>query len=482
VDDSKLRELLKKSFLYDNFSVLEEGRKWKYSEFWTHAFAAMNYFVSNNIKRATICLPQSFYSYAIIWGAYLSHTIFCPVNVKNPIDRILYFNNVFESDVFISDTKFDDKRISAVPSKEVFLFSDELNSTPPSIAHKSNLAYVIFTSGSTGLPKGVKISRESLESFLLFTIKAWDITKDDVVGQYSSIGFDLSIADIFVSILCGATLVPFSDSEKLMPGKTIRKYGITFWHSVPSAIDLIDRANQINNEMLGSLRKASFCGEQLYKSQLDKLFTAKPDLIVFNTYGPTEATVFCSLVKLNSENYKEFSNKTVTIGDAIDGMRIELVGMENGIGEICISGRNVSLGYLGASTKEESPFFFTEIDGLRSPCYYTGDYAYYENNHLFFQGRKDGQIKRMGNRIDLSEIDYWIRELGCSSSCTVAVAQIITSFVETNTLTEDDVLYHLRNKLPNYYIPQRVIIKKKLPLNSSGKIDRNKLFQEALQK
>jgi len=480
MNNERLFNMLIDSFNSKSVAVIEKTRSWSYTEFMQYSLFARDYFIANQTERVLLVLPQGFLSYCIIVGAYLANTVFCPVNPKNPAERVVYFADVFQPSLIISDSFSSNTQKSSDIIGLSEYFSDVGDYTPDLTKNYSSdgLAYVMFTSGSTGMPKGVQISRRALENFLTYTIKAWGIDSNDVFGQYSNLGFDLSMADIFVSVLCGATLVPISsESEKLLPGKMIEKHKMTFWHSVPSVIDLLARANSLKPSVLSSLKKVSFCGERLFKSQLDSLFEVNNDLIVFNTYGPTEATIFCSLVELTQVSYSRYSDNTISIGKQIDGMELILDDTdEDGISELILSGCNISDGYL-SDDDTQSAFFQRLIDGELTSCYQTGDYVYVKNDMIFFHGRRDSQIKRMGNRIDLSEIDHCIRTYTGKATSTIVQNEKVISFIERGDYSENDVYEILRSKLPDYYIPQQIVVLDKLPLNSSGKID-NRALQE----
>lgn len=483
MNNNVLCEMLNKSFLSEGIAVVEKDVQWSYYDFKQYTFFARDWLMQNNVKRIMIFLPQSFRAYCLIWGAYLAGTTFCNVNYDNPVDRLAYCHSVFKPDVIFVDRTFIDisKFGNAFLVDDFFQISSNVsvNSTLEPRHLTPAPAYVLFTSGTTGLPKGVQISRNALENFLLYTIGSWNISSKDTCSQYNSLGFDLSIADVFVAILCGATLVPIATkSEKLLPGKMIEKYRITFWHSVPSVIDLLAKANSINSICLKSLRAMSFCGEKLYPNQLEQLFSANSSLTIFNTYGPTEATIFCSLIQLDINNYTFYTDNTVSIGNAITGVNLYLEGCdETGIGELIIAGSNISDGYLQENNNSLQSFGTREIDGKITRFYPTGDYAYYKDSKLFFYGRKDSQIKLMGNRIDLSEIDYWLRKLSGVASLTIFRENRIVSFVEECGVSEVELIERVRTKLPDYYVPQCILFLKTLPHNSNDKIDQGLLLE-----
>jgi D-alanine--poly(phosphoribitol) ligase subunit 1 len=469
-------------------AVSEKHKDWSYDSFTRHAFYARDYFIENNISKVMIALPQGFYAYALIWGAYLAETTFCPVNTGLPADRMAYYIDQFDPDLIVEEeltVNEQDKRRVLTP--EAFYDAEFIVNEPGLINNTFNpesRAYIIFTSGSTGLPKGVILSRRALENLLSFSTTEFKAEPGDVWGQFSNLGFDLSVCDIFTAIICGATLVPLTSSaEKLIPGLTIKNKKITIWHSVPSVIDLMNKSGHITNQLLSQVKTMIFAGERLFPSQLALLFKANPDLIIYNCYGPTEATIFCTYQQLTSENYTNFCENTVSIGKPLPGYEISLRHHQDNddAGEIIVQGEYIASGYLG---KQESiavsPFQFIGSGDLKTWSYATGDFAKYHNDNLYYISRKDSQIKIKGYRVDLTEIDHWLREYGCSTCISVFLNDKITSFVVCEQFSEPEIRGYMAKKLPSYYLPGLIIHKKTLPHNKSGKIDINQLKAELI--
>ena len=459
----------------NNVAVVEKDRNWSYAEFAQHSLHVYEYLRKNNIKRIMICLPQGFYAYTIIWGAYLAGVTFCPVTITIPLERKKYYSSLFIPDIIISnDSDFfcETKYISIS-----CLFYKPLIGKSH-ISQKNDieaLAYVIFTSGSTGLPKGVMIKRKGLENFLEWSTSEYDVKSDDRWGQFSNLGFDLSICDIFTAILKKVILVPISGkAEKLLPGKIIKNKRITFWHSVPSVIDILNKAKHLNIEYLGSLKTLVFCGERLFPSQLDLLFKINPALVIYNTYGPTESTIICSFIKITKENCRQFYHNTVSIGHALPGFEISLSKSEENLNEIIITSDYIAGGYLKTHKNlhdSNSPFNYIEEDGILRSAYKTGDYGELINENLFFVCRKDSQVKIMGHRVDLSEIDYHLREYGCKTNITLYHQGKIISFLIHEKFDHDEILKYLSSKLPSYYLPHMIINKQEFPYNANEKVD-----------
>ncbi len=474
------------SIFTDNFSdeiaVVDGNRNWTYRQFADHVLRSASFFKTHGIKKLLLDLPQNFHSYALVIGAYISGTTFCPVNSLLTEARKSYFILQFEPDLIISE----DRAFESIPELPVvdiqYIFSSGVLCDKSSFNNFSGteIAYVIFTSGSTGLPKGVKVTRASLENFLNWSTNEYGVKTGDKWAQYSNLGFDLCICDIFTVIECIGTLVIFRDlSQKLFPGNHIKVQQIKFWQSVPTVLDFLFERNHITHEILGQVKVMTFCGEPLYPHQLKLLFEANKDLIVYNTYGPTEGTIFCTFSKLTIDNYKDYCGKTVSIGNPIPGYKIRLDNIEKSIGEIVILSNYVSAGYLNEINLNKS-FSNENYQGELVSTYHTGDFGYYHDGHLYFAQRKDAQIKIMGHRIDLSEIDYYIREFGYKTCVTVYRQKKIISFIKSDSMEEKKLRKYLRVKLPSYYSPNLIINTDTFPYSENLKINIQELSNSIL--
>lgn len=439
----------------ERLAVTDEQQTFTYSEFADQVNIATAFLRRHDIHRIIIKTVQSFHSYALIWACYLSEVTFCPVSENTPQERFQYFLTIFKPDFVVEEI--------ALASSPIFTHINDKPATFSVPTNPDHTAYVIFTSGSTGKPKGVKISRKGFENFLSWSTNEYGLVAGDVYGQYSSLGFDLSLMDIFTGLICGCTLIPFATpGAKLRPGIKIKKFGVNFWHSVPTVIDLLNHSGHLQTDFLQTLKVASFCGEKLFPAQLTKMFSVIPELIVYNTYGPTETTLFCTYEKVSRHDYLASSQESVSIGTAITGYQINLLSSDDGLGEIMISGPYIGQGY--ESEKEFS-------GGYLSSSYLTGDYAELIAEKLYFRGRKDAQVKINGNRIDLSEIDHQLRELGCMAAATVLVQNNLISFVIDPDNSEDMLRVGLAKFLPAYYLPVKIIFCGDFPYLASGKID-----------
>jgi D-alanine--poly(phosphoribitol) ligase subunit 1 len=269
-----------------------------------------------------------------------------------------------------------------------------------------------------------------------------------------------------------------------MPATAIREKRIAIWQSVPSALELMIEAKQVTADYFASLRVMSFCGEPLLPRHLDALFSAKPDLQVFNTYGTTETTGFNTINHLTSDNYRNSCEApTVALGDEVPGWTINLRGGDSAAeGEIVVSSDYLSLGYWRDEDRTRDVFrqLRSEGEGERR-SYFTGDWGVRKNSRLYFSCRTDRQVKIRGERIELDEVDYLLREAGFAAAYTVLKGDDLHSFVESvDDVDEERVRGHLAKRLPFHSVPKSVRALPSLPRNPNGKIDKPALEQRLI--
>jgi D-alanine--poly(phosphoribitol) ligase subunit 1 len=431
--------------------------------------------------RVLLALPPSAAAYAAMIGTLIAGGTFCPVNVDGPEVRNATIARAFAPNVILFDgapSSFLDASPATTPRIDVSR-PGTCSLDAPS-AQYSEVAYVVFTSGSSGQPKGVKIGRHGFSHFLSIARTYFDITPDDRWGQFSNLGYDLAIMDVFIAVTQGGTLVPLaSPMERLMPATAIEKRHLTIWHSVPSVLELMIRARQVSAHYLASLRLMSFCGEPLLPRHLDALFAARPDLQVFNTYGTTETTGFNTINRLTADNYRASCEApTVSLGEEVPGWNLSLHGGESeNEGEIVVSGDALSLGYWCDEDRTRDAFRQLRSSSVKvRRSYFTGDWGVRKNSRLYFSGRIDRQVKIKGERIELDEIDYLLRDAGFSAAFTIVVGEALHSFVESDdNVDEERIRARLTKQLPFHSIPKAIRAVPNLPRNANGKIDRGAL-------
>jgi acyl-CoA synthetase (AMP-forming)/AMP-acid ligase II len=241
-----------------------------------------------------------------------------------------------------------------------------------------------------------------------------------------------------------------------------------------------------------SLHYTLFCGEPLHTTLAEKCQDAAPNAIVENLYGPTEATVAISHYRWNREESQSKSlNGIVPLGSIFGSHKSciiddDLKPVEAGSsGELCLAGPQVTNGYLNSPEKTRSNF--VKIPELGGDTWYrTGDLVMRKDNCLHYLGRKDNQVKILGHRVELQEIDYILRrasgtDMAISVPLSVDYGNIggIAAFIYGDRSNdESSIMSYCRKYLPDYMIPQKVYFIDNMPLNSNGKIDRLKLIEK----
>lgn len=430
--------------------------------------------------RVLLALPPSVSAYAAMIGSLIGGGTFCPIHLAGPEGRNAAICRAFRPDVIVYERNppaFLDA--APVTTRRIDVSKPGSLSLDTPAVERSDVAYVVFTSGSTGTPKGVKVGRRGFSYFLHVARRYFDIRAGERWGQFSNLGHDLGIMDVFMALTLGATLVPLSEAERLRPATAIEARRLSVWQSVPSVIELMIRANQLTADLLAPLRVISFCGEPLHPHQLAALFKARPDLHVFNTYGATETTGFNTLNHLTSRNYTDSCEAgAVSIGENVPGWSIHLRGGDTADeGEIVVASKFLSLGYWRDEDRTRAVFRQVELgDSGVQRCYFTGDRAIRRGSRVYCLGRMDRQVKIRGERIELEEIDGLLREVGFAAAYTILKGEDLYSFVEsTEEVDQERVRALLAKSLPFHAVPRAVQRIPSLPRNPNGKVDREAL-------
>jgi amino acid adenylation domain-containing protein len=345
------------------------------------------------------------------------------------------------------------------------------------------IAYLLFTSGSTGTPKGVPISHANVAHFLGVTGRRYALTPEDRLTQTFEQTFDLSVFDLFMAWQSGACVCPLEPVELLAPFGAVAARGITVWFSVPTAATLVRRTKQLRAGSLPALRWSLFCGEALTAETAAAWQEAAPNSVVENLYGPTECTIACLAYRWDrSRSPAECVNGLVPIGRPFDGIDAVVLGEDarpGGSGELCIAGPQTFAGYWG--DPDTTARAFADLDGHR--FYRTGDRVVVASSgdHAFL-GRLDHQVKVLGHRVELGDIEATLRAdprvtdaVALPERLDGATAASIVAFVAGTDIDAATVERNVRERLPAHMVPRAIEIVGELPRNASGKIDRDAL-------
>ena len=357
----------------------------------------------------------------------------------------------------------------------------------PAAVAAGDIAYIIFTSGSTGTPKGVMVSAGAFRHYLKAVGATLGMTADDRVLGVSELSFDVSAHNMFATWEAGAALHVLPASATMNAVKFARMAGLTVWNSAPSLAIMLRQVKALTPGCLPDLRVTAFGGEQLPASTVAAWREAATGSAVFNVYGPTEATVGCLAQKLDEPLPLTPGRDVLAIGTPFPGSEARVAGSDgqplpDGVpGELLIAGEQLAAGYLDAP--ELTAARFPVIGGKR--WYRTGDLALRDRGGRFHcLGRIDNQVKILGYRIELDDIDAHLRVAsGVDLVSAVAwplvqgAAHGIVAFVGAAAIDLKQVIGALKARIPSYMMPSRVIAMQELPLNASGKVDRQALRQ-----
>lgn len=463
----------------DHPAVIESGRTLSYRQFVErvrHLAGAVA--AAGAHPKVLVHLPQGADAYAAMFATALAGGYYVPMNIEAPLVKQRSIHEQFAPDMVIGTAESAAMLETDRPVIDVASFEAQpLAASRP--AH--DLVYVIFTSGSTGQPKGVALSRQGLDHYVDWALDAMAITPEDRWSQHPNIAFDLSVLDIYGALCLGATLYPLTGAtDRLMPAQAIARHRLTIWNSVPSVVDLMRRGNQMSQRNLASLRLMTFCGEALLPQHLEAIFAARPDLSVHNTYGPTEATVSMTLIRLTEHSYRAATRSTVAVGDAIPGMGLHLLDGDNpDEGELVITGPQLARGYWNNPTATEKAFVELDIEGTRQLAYRTGDWGERRDGQVYFKSRRDFQVKINGYRVDLDEVNGALRLCGFAAAQTALVDDMLTAFLEIPEQDKPDpdaLKKRLAALVEPYAVPARFIAVPHFPRNANDKVDLNALI------
>jgi acyl-coenzyme A synthetase/AMP-(fatty) acid ligase len=309
------------------------------------------------------------------------------------------------------------------------------------------------------------------------------LSAEDRVAETTAATFDLSVYNMFAAWRVGASLHILSAKQMMVPVNFIREHRITVWFSVPSVAALLARMKLLKPGAFPSLRQTFFAGDSLLASVAAEWQKAAPFSTIANMYGPTETTVICT-----GEDFGPACPMTrdiLAIGRPFDGMKAavatpELKWVEDETrGELLLSGPQLALGYLDDPEKTQAKF--VNIDGER--WYKSGDLAKRDKNGVFhYLGRIDNQVKVLGYRVELEDIESHLRAVtGCHIVAAIAwplrdgSAAGIVAFLAAYEGPVEAVREAMKQRLPLYMVPTEIRSLPRLPMNSNQKIDRNAL-------
>lgn len=430
-------------------------------------------------------------------GTAYSGNFYSPIDVDMPGSRVDKILEVLQPAVVITTAPLKEV-FSQYAYEGEFLLLEDVLARESEAAQEAALAaarrkcidtdllYVLFTSGSTGVPKGVTINHRAVIDYIDWVTETFEITEKDSFGNQAPFYFDNSILDIYSALKTGATvyIVPknlFAQPVLLLEYLKEKKINTIFW--VPSALIVVAKLKAFKNvDLTDTLKRVLFCGEVMPNKQLNVWRKFLPNVQYANLYGPTEITDACTYYMVDREFTDE---EPLPIGVPMPNTDILVLNEKDEpvqgdeAGELCVRGTSLSMGYYNNPEKTREAFVQNPLNqAVPELIYRTGDIVKYnERGEILYLSRKDFQIKHMGHRIELGEIETAVSSLEeVSQNCCLydEKHQKIVLFIE-EALEKAYINEKISHLVPEYMLPNKVIVVEKMPINANGKIDRVKL-------
>lgn len=478
--------------LKNDRSVVEFNKQcFSYAEIdqWSDTIAEVLSDISDN-NMVAICMEKGIGLIVTIIAALKANLTYLPIDPKYPATRIQYMLDDTQCKNIVTNVSIDGLSLGDI---NIIQFNNlkrytHNEHTPIPKSTNNPIACIIYTSGSTGQPKPVMVTHSSIINLIYNQLKYFKIDSNDKILQFSSISFDASISETWISLLSGATLVVPQDkylSGELLT-KTILENNISVLIIPPTILDTISDSSKVCT----TLKTLVSAGESLATSTVKKWAGNVTNFI--NAYGPSETTVCATYCFYN----KNLSNDNI-IGKPIDGARVYILNSDLSlspigcIGELYIGGAGVSPGYYNHSELDEGRFIISPFIS-NAKLYKTGDLAKWLNDgNIQYVGRIDRQVKFNGIRVELEEIESHLSSHPSVNLCAVAIESSpknhekkLVAYLTTNPSNEavfsDSILKqsireYLLSKLPLSIVPNKYVVLDDFPRLPNGKIDRAKL-------
>lgn len=437
-----------------------------------------------NSKNVGIVANDDIETYASIFSLWLEGFAYVPLNPLQPVERNLEIISEANINLIINSKATDlFSPLQTINSSELD-FDDFL--LQPTSTPDNALVYILFTSGSTGKPKGVPITRSNISAFMRsFGETGIQVNGNDRCLQCIDLTFDVSVQAFLVPLTNGACVytIPHDQIKFTYVYGLLENEKLTFAVMVPSMLRYLQPYfDELNVE---SLKYCILTAEASPVDLLKKWSACVPNAEMYNFYGPTEATIYCTYYKFNKTGINKHFNGVTAIGKVMWGLTAIIRDEAGNIlgadekGELCISGGQLTTGYWNNLQKTNESFFEIIRDGVACRFYKTGDLCFFDDEgDIMYAGRLDHQVKIQGYRIELGEIEYHAREfLQDQNAVSIPYENKlgnseIALFVE-GEVTDTTILFdYLKSKMPYYMVPTKILINEKFPLNVNGKTDR----------
>lgn len=481
-------------------------REYSFSQISKYVDSLSAVLLSQKVKQGDVIVighDKHALSYALMLAAIRLGVAYVNIDVASPFDRNTRIFEVCKPKLFFYDNSLYSTEVSKLAHAHCcpLMLLSEINL--PSVNESdrerqrqlsclvdgATIAYIMFTSGSTGIPKGVAVTHQNLLHLIAWGQQFFNITEDDNFANLSPMYFDNSVFDFFIGLFCGASLSPVQRELLAKPYELVSyvdKRKCTIWFSVPSALMYLMAMKSFKGDVLKKIRLIIFGGEGYPKAELIKLFDRfSTQAALVNVYGPTECTCICSAHTLSVDDFLSIEGLPTLgrLNPNFDHRIVDASGEDVLEGELCLIGPNVAAGYYNDQDRTNNAFFtITEPARFMKRMYRTGDLVKSIEGQLYFIGRKDNQIKHMGYRIELEEVECALVGLSEVDQAAVIYKRTnaaygkLVAFVASNTMADEKILLEELGRLvPSYMVPSKIIVMTNLPKSANGKVDRQQL-------
>jgi D-alanine--poly(phosphoribitol) ligase subunit 1 len=473
----------------------DEKNEIKYKDLLKEA-KSLGFSIHNKINKKlrlpiVVFVDRNIESLIAFMGVAYSGNFYVPIDIQMPklrIELILQTLNPIATLVMDKNKSF---ATSVAPNLLTLIYEEEkvkefddniLGQIRKRIIDRDPI-YATFTSGSTGIPKGVITCHQSVVDMTDNLVSNFGFNENSIFGNQNPFYFDASIKDIYSSLKCGATLYILPRSYFMMIGKLVdymveKEIDTIMWSA--AAIALLANSNAFEEKAPTSLKSVMFSGEVMHNKVLNYWRKALPKTKFVNLYGPTEITSVCTYYEIN----KTFADDDILpIGIPFNNTEILLLNERNEliqhgeVGEICVRGCSLALGYYNNPEKTAEAFCQNPTNPhFPDFIYKTGDLGKYnEFGEIMFLSRKDNQVKHMGQRVELGEIEILVNameKISASFCFYDHEQQKIVLIFEGDLADNKYILGELKNRVSKYMFPNIIIKVSQMPYNLNGKMDR----------
>ena len=465
------------------------ANSYTYTEVFDLAKKYQSIFESNGIKkndRIAIYSSKNMSSIATMIASSMCEAVYVPISSINPPSRAIQIINEATASFIICDKACREALNECGRGLQIIYSDDEIDiciekSVDIALNLAEDIAFILFTSGSTGTPKGVVISHRAAEVFVEWAAEEFSITNSDIVSSIAPFNFDLSVFDIYVTAMRGATLLLYTENETknaLLMALKLAEDKATTIYGTPTFYSTLAYYGKLHKFDYSCLRNVLFAGEIFHLENFMKLLEYWPDKKYANLYGPTETNV-CTYFKVDATamNFPNFPigvacpYATMILLDNNDKL-IDQVEQE---GELLVAGDSLFFNYWKDTEKTALAFYF---DSFNRKYYRTGDIvSLNKDGQYVYVARKDRMIKKNGYRIEPSEIEKIVVSYPMISNAVVLFSKeknFLFCFVESIECIDKDVFsikLFCQKYLPLYMLPDKFVLLNSMPKTSSGKVD-----------